>query len=333
MKNRRMALMALVMVSSVAFAGPRGTGSPPPPFVPEIGYTYSSGRNSSELRLSNREGTAAILVHRSNIAQGIPKYDLAPPNVDRRPNIAFIEKDGTGRMLIKLTTWYRDADGNVRVSTPTTLLTTSSATYQEVMDVEFSPDGTKLAYMIAPASLEREIYIYDLLLDKTELLIKTNSGFSLAWHASGNHLYYDTFPDENSGLKFVFRVPTNQGVQSAGQLFISRTGIIGDLEVTRPYSTYYIDGLIVSYSEGGANRVAFYKDDGVASPEPQVFLSRDGSPLPARNAQINCTGSTMLHQMMNTRNLDRGMYNTVTRDVTTWSTDKAIGILGWMPCA
>ncbi len=186
METRRLALMALALVSSVAFAGPKAPNSSPTPFVPEIGYTYSGG-NSSELRLSNREGTAAVLVYRSNVSGGVAFFDFAPPNVDGKNRIAFNEKDGSGNRFLKITTWHYDANGSVKVGTPTTLLQFGTASYPHVVDVEVSPDGRKLSYLIATAQYAREIYVHDFASGATELLTKMDSKGNYVFNLAGSY--------------------------------------------------------------------------------------------------------------------------------------------------
>lgn len=326
MKFRRYALITMALASSVAFAGPKAPSSGTA-FKPEIGYTYASGK-TGELRLSNREGTAAILVYRANTYGGVRRFDLAPPNVDGKNRIAFVETDSDGNWFLKVSTWYYDADGTVKVTTPTLIHSeVGGGNNNTIANPEFSPDGTKLVYLVAPG---RRVYVHDFASGgKTDLLVE-EGGYSLSWHASGNHLYYEDIVDSK---RQIFRVPTNQGLQRTGHLILTLAEI-ADLDVSRPNSTYYPDGLFVSFRNTTTERwkMAYYADDGVTLGEQQIFLAKDGSPLPALKGHMNCTGSEMIHVMSNTRHNHKGIYNTVTKEVTTWSTDSSIGDTDWMPC-
>ena len=116
--------LALLLGSS-ALAAPKPPTSAD--FQPEIAYTYSSG-SSTDLRLANRAGDKAVLVHRSSA--GIGLFDLSVEGPNR---IAYRAGDG-----LFVRTWSAKP---VTISEPPQTIYTGSTE-----GVDFSPDGSELAF-------------------------------------------------------------------------------------------------------------------------------------------------------------------------------------------
>lgn len=319
MALRRYALIALILAGSAAFAGKRPPSTAT--FVPEIAYNYNSG-DYGELRLSNREGTAAVLVHRSSTYAGIPRFDLAPVDVKR---IAFTEKFDTKRVL-RFTTW-NSTDGKVTVGTPQTLYEGVG----NVWEVEFSPDGQRIAFWVSGDGVNR-INIYHFADNRIETILDGHGGAGLAWHPSGNFLYYHVA--DYGG--HVYRVRTDAGLQPKGDPIVSY-GEVSDIDTSRSAATGDSGGFIVSFRNQAQStepmKTVFHADDGQTVSAGKIYLDESGAPLAGYLGHYNCSNTAFIHRIYTSRKQHTGYYDLASRKVNGFSTDNNINFTDWMPCA
>jgi hypothetical protein len=319
----RLAMLAISLTSTMAIAGSKQTGGSV--FVPEIGYTYNSSR-SSDLRLSNREGTAAILVYRAPIRGGIWAFDLAPQGVNR---IAFVEEDANAAKVLKLTTWRTDEAGNVKVAIPQQL--DFGTGKDNLRDVEFSPDGQKLAFWLLGNGLDR-VSVHDFATGETTILAEGTGGRGLSWHPSGKFIYFHR--GRSGGNNEVIRIPTDQGQQTNG-VTVASYGEIHDVDTSRPGTTGDANGFMVSYRSTVDLRIntAFYSDDGTTATLSKIYTGPTGAVLPSLLGHYNCDNTKFIYRISSTRDRHVAYYDIATRQVTTFSTDSNISWTDWMPCA
>lgn len=318
----QIAILAITLTSAIAIAGPKTVTSSV--FVPEIGYTYNTSR-SSDLRLSNREGTAAILVHRAPTSAVIRAFDLAPRGVNR---ITFIEQGADFAKVLKLSTWRTDDAGNIKV-TPSEQLYTGPGK-DNLFEVEFSPDGQKLAFWVSGNGFSR-VLVHDFGTGTVTPLVEGHGGFGLSWHPSGKFLYY--YQAGNGGSN-VFRVPTDQGQQTTGTA-VAFYGQIHDIDTSRPGTTGDANGFMVSYRNPATNRIntAFYTDDGSTATLAKIYNDATGAVLPSLLGHYNCENTKFIYRISDTIKRDVAYYDIATRQKTSFSTDSNINFTDWMPCA
>ena len=153
-----LAVAAVALLASAASmeAKPPGSGSGGTT-APEIVYTYE-GRSGWQLRVANEDGTGAVTLHSSSA----PIYARLGPSGSRQ--IAFWE----GKTLKLLT--YDVTTTGVRSAGITTLTSTSGSQFNVIVDFDFSPAGTHLAWWHPD---ERKIYVYDLQSPGASELIST----------------------------------------------------------------------------------------------------------------------------------------------------------------
>ncbi|MDP3676201.1 MAG: hypothetical protein Q8R44_14085 [Novosphingobium sp.] len=148
--------LALLALGSSALAGPKPPASPV--FEPEIGYTYASG-NYMDLRLANRVGDKAILVHRTGFG-ALGSFDLSDEATRR---IAYT--DG-GKLYVRI--W--ETGTAVAVSGPDPVY--EGPKLVEAMD--FSPKGDRLAFTVLSAAGD-EILVSDFAAPPNRCLPATRS--------------------------------------------------------------------------------------------------------------------------------------------------------------
>jgi hypothetical protein len=129
---------SLLVISTIAAAAPKPPANGT--FTPEIGYTYASG-STMDLRLANRAGYKAILVHRTGYGK-LRSFDLSD-SASRR--IAYTDGE-----KLYLRRWEID-NGAIKVL-PAQLI------YDGLVDrMDFKQDGSRLAFTTigeaAPASI------------------------------------------------------------------------------------------------------------------------------------------------------------------------------------
>lgn len=129
----------------VAAGKPKPAPTPTPaPFVPEIAYSYTSGK-TSDLRLANRDGSAAVLVHRTSGRLG--RFDLSSEAAHK---IAYTEN---GDVWIR--TWTVSP---FSVSNPQMLFDGPPVDSKGdgIVQVDFSPDDSKVVF-----GSQHQIFLYD----------------------------------------------------------------------------------------------------------------------------------------------------------------------------
>lgn len=323
MTFHRTALLALLLANSVPSAGAQPPSSTTTAFKPEIGYTYA-GSNYCDLRLSNVEGTAAILVARTN--KCAPAFDLAPDNVRM---IAYIEA-GTSVIggALKLVQWSYDGT-QVKIAALPPIDTGTG----EVRAVEFSPDGSKLAMFTFDQyrSVPNQVIVHDFATGANRTILNGDPAYVLAWHPTLNVIYLRARPV--NGSRRVARInvdsPADQVMVEVGDGYSE----MDDIDTSRQFdSGEYRDGFVVSYrNAAGAMRTDFYSDDGINVLNKGVFKKTDGTDVPLYRGHFNCSNSEIVHRIYATRTSQVGIYNIASKQTRLFSSAN-LGTTDWMSC-
>ena len=179
---------ALLALGSSALAGPK----PPTTaeFEPEIGYTYASG-NYMDLRLANRAGDKAILVHRTGFGK-LRSFDLSDEASKR---IVYID-DTT----LFVRTWSI-INGAVAIGGPDPIF--AGPGLPEIPD--FSPDGSKIAFsVLSPTEPGIRIYDFNAPAAGTPLLLTGWNAFTVRWHPDGQRIYFSGYQSGMTSSKRLF---------------------------------------------------------------------------------------------------------------------------------
>lgn len=283
----------------------------PANFDPEIGYTYASG-NYMDLRLANRAGSAAILVHRSAFG-AISGFDLAPEQSEAGAvqRIAFIDREN---LFVK--TWTKNP---VAVSGTPELLYDGIGT---VETVDFSPDGSQLVFNTLGNDVFK-IIVHDFAPDagqESQRIVPTNLLVSkVRWDDTGNSIFVIGRPTESpTDAPALYRVDLSGNATKLRDLPSSNTLLDFDVSKAPPS-----DGSRIAM--GASGEVSLLAFSGALQ-----RIAAKGS-----LAHFNCNNTAIIH-----RGADRKRSTTITSllpnvSPQTWSSDSNIHHTDWLqrlPC-
>lgn len=301
--------LALLMLGSSAFAGPK----PPATnvFEPEIGYTYASG-NYMDLRLANRAGDKAVLVHRTAFG-ALGSFDLSDEASKR---IAY--QDG-GKLYVRS---WQTTNGAVSIGAPSLIF--AGPGRAESMDV--SPDGSKLAFSVNatpdfPDYGGIGIYYLNSPSPADPVILTGWQVFTVRWHPTEDQIVL--FVGRRLGTTEPLNIhrfyPANGGVE----LFLALPSSPIEFDVTRPSATIFGFGHGVAFNYGSVPRI-YFNTTGYGQVLAEGTL-----------AHFNCRNDAIIHRAFATRRPPtRISYLRAGDGATqfdTWSTDSNIHHTDWMP--
>lgn len=304
----RMALAAtgLLAIASAATAGPKPPVSST--FAPEIGYTYASG-NYMDLRLANRTGSQAILVHRTAFG-ALGSFDLSDELSKR---IAY--QDG-GRLHVRA--WQKSGD-TVSVTAPTEI--EFGPGRAEVAD--FSPDGSKLAFSFGGSPDLGGVMVYDFnvaddpLTSERENLSPVLGGwqvFTVRWHPFENALLFVGHVLNDGQPPRIHRLDLGTGAVSVA---VDGLSFPINFDVTRSWPLS-VAGIVANQRDSSLLRL--YGFDGTS---PTTLA--EGS-----FAHFNCRNDAIIHRAFAVRRPPTRI-TYLAGGFETWSTDSNIHHTDWMP--
>jgi hypothetical protein len=220
----------------LATSAPAGAGKPgSATFEPEVAYTILTG--STELRITDITGSKSATLY--SVRQNI-NFDLAP-----RAQHQIVFSEGNA---LKLLTYSVDSSG---VST-LNIATIYSAGAERIDAVDFSPDGSRVAFVQGSKKL--------MVLDLTQPTIPPvkwteDSVFigRIAWYKGGSAIAY-VGPIGTSPDQYVFEV-AGEGATPTALLHEINVDMI-DASHTDP------DALVVTYNRNPGPRVGLWKAGG-----------------------------------------------------------------------
>lgn len=303
------------LVGSAAAAAICATGlvaakpSKPPPsttFEPEIAYSYASG-SYMDLRLANRQGTAAVLVHRGAYG-ALSTFDLAPEAAGAPNRISFAERDKG--LFVK--TWTKN---------PVTISATAQSIHPgPVESSDFSPDANELVFSVIGASPAIVIHDFAATGDQpTQRVLSTRYyAFWVRWNPAGGAIFFSGGPSDGNGPIKLYSLDITSTDGIATELFDMPNPI--GVDVTRPPSS---DASRVVYDYFGA-----------------LYLSKlDGSDRSKLTdgslAHFNCSNSAVIHRGAGRRRPTLITSLASPQAPATWSSDSNIHHTDWLhrsPC-
>jgi WD40 repeat protein len=233
---RQVTLSAAVaaMLCGSAYAGkPSGGGGSPPP-NPQIAYEVLSGK-SNKLVVSDENGTNASTLYTSTPSF---RFDLAPRS---QRQIAIV--DSSTSAALRLLTYAQTGTGAF-AATSTVVLDTGTFAPRRGSNVDFSPDGTKLAYACNSDGINTEhLCVYDLTTHSAAQWGSDSFYWDLAWFKGGAAIAYST--EDADG---VTRLHEIDGPGATPQVVFETKGDL-DLDAARSTS----DALVLDYHDASGN--------------------------------------------------------------------------------
>ena len=214
----------------------------PAPFVPALAYKYGP----EEIRLSNADGTQAVLLVRKPRGDSILWLSLAPLSQRRA---AYIEATNSGTVRsLRIVSWAQQATGGLAITIDAQPMLASQNTGMALADVDFSPDGSQLAVLLTDYNSNSELRLFDVASRQQvgQAIPLIGQAMSLSWRPSDNSILLrgpnGVFSYKNGTQTHLFDEP-NQGSELDA---FNGTA----LDVILPYKDYPIQGNLVQRWDG-----------------------------------------------------------------------------------
>lgn len=148
-------------------------------FVPALSYRYGSG--STDLRLSNADGSQAVLLARMPLGTGIIHHAIAPLG---RREAAFVYVPAPGTNEVRLVDWSQPTFGGpLSVTLDPKPLFTRTGTGVEITSVDYSPDGNTIAVVSWVQGTNQDVRFFD-------VATRTQSGAAVPLTIAGSNAHY-----------------------------------------------------------------------------------------------------------------------------------------------
>ena len=289
---RRALFSTALLFASASFAAKPPPPPPPPPSTPEVAYRLPDGKGT-KLVVSAENGSNQMTLYR--LSGGSFNFDLAPR---ARQQIAIVDGP-TG--VLKLLNYNINTSG-VYVPGTTEILEPSGANGP----VDFSPDGTKIAYSCCGNSSPRQLIVQDLVTHEKTVWAEGSFYYDISWFRDGASIVYSkvlplevfevTAPMEDPQL--IYGAPQGQQI---------------DVESARTHP----DRLVISVNDSGTGRIALW-EAGTGVLDPDMVNSNK-----SWRGTLNCTDEKLAYlgvqntsgsQAFYVRELDTGITTLVSKN-------------------
>lgn len=274
------AVLGSLFLASASFAAPPPASSSDP----EIALRLPNGKGT-KLVVSTERGYNPMTIYTSPTSF---RFDLAPRG---QRQVAIVEGSGSSTSL-KLLTYTVNGSG---VYVQSSLVTLAPA--RTFSNVDFSPDGTKIAYACCSDGTNQKLAVYNLIDNSITYWATARYFWDLVWFKGGASIAYSTSsPVELYELT---------GPGAAPQLLYTGRGELNiDSSRTDP------DTLVLSYNDvAGDARIGLWKGGIFSNPD----LARS-----ARSwvGTLNCTDTKLAYGGVQNNSGSQAFY---VRDLTTGS--------------
>jgi hypothetical protein len=228
------AVVLLSCASPIIAAKPPGGGGNPPPANPQIAYRFLNGR-TVHLMVANENGTNAFSLYNSQTSFA---FDLAPR---AQQQIAIVNGTGASARLYLLS--YEATGFGTFATTGVEEITPA----RQGSRMDFSPDGTKIAYSCCFDGVNEKLAVYDLTDDSITHWATGTYFWDIAWYRGGTSIAYSTMKD-------VYELTAPNATPQ--HLFGIAEGQV-DIDSARTDN----DALVISYNDTtGAARIGLWKN-------------------------------------------------------------------------
>jgi hypothetical protein len=226
--------LLFVAVATAAASKPSGGGGTSHGSTPnpEIAYQSSSG-NTFKLIVANEDGTNANTLYSSSAPL---RFDLAP----RAQHQIAISISSTTDPAIVLLSYDVTGTGAFAATGTTRIASARRGTF-----VDFSPDGTKLAFACCSNGQTETLVVYDLTTNTTTPWATDTFFWDVAWFRGGNSIAYSVPNADGSAGDTLYEVP-GPGMMPQ-PLLKDSSEIYFDAARTDP------DALVVNYHDATGN--------------------------------------------------------------------------------
>ena len=153
-------LLAALCATTALLTGGAKPAPTPTSFTPALSYRY----NGTDIRLANANGSAAVLLVRLPIAQGltasVTQLAMAPLSLRQ---VAFVDLSSGVSESVRIVSWTQTTPGGPLTVTldPTPLFTIPGSPAAKITSLDYSPDGSKLAVVSNVDGQNNEVRVFD----------------------------------------------------------------------------------------------------------------------------------------------------------------------------
>ena len=154
-------LLAALCASAALLTGAAKPAPQPTAFTPALAYRYAT----QEIRLANADGSAAVLLARLPVAQGltasVTQLAIAPLSLRQ---VAFVDLSSGVSESVRIVGWTQTTPGGPLTVTldPNPLFTIPGSPAAKITSLDYSPDGTRLAIVSHIDGQNNEVRVFDL---------------------------------------------------------------------------------------------------------------------------------------------------------------------------
>ena len=310
---RRIALSALVTFAlcapAVAGKPSHGGGDTPPP-NPQIAYEALSGK-SNKLIVSDENGTNASTLYSSTPTF---RFDLAPRS---QRQIAIMDS-AVGTPLRLLT--YDVTGSGTFAATSVVALDTGAYVPRRGSNVDFSPDGTKIAYACNTNNIDTEhLCVYDLTTQTASEWGTDSFYWDLAWFKGGAAIAYST--EDADGVTRLHEI--DGPGQTPSVVFETK----GDLDIARANTDAHVNALVLDYHDTLGNALIGLWQDG-------TFLDSDlAHSSVGFFGELNCSDTELAYQGPPNTSPDWYLRNLTQGTQTIFSKSNLHWVQFWPTCS
>lgn len=179
MRRSSSVILATLLLSSVSFAAKPPPPPPPAPSTPQIGYRLPDGKGT-KLVVSSENGANQMTLYKSSASF---RFDLAPRG---QKQVAIVDGFSTSPTLRLLT--YDINSSGIYVQSSLQTLTSARGSG----NVDFSPDGTKIAYICCSDGTNETLAVYDLTDGSITPWATAPFFWDITWFRNGASIAYST---------------------------------------------------------------------------------------------------------------------------------------------
>lgn len=256
-------LVATLLLSTAAVAGKPARGGNSPPPNPEIAYRTLSGK-SVKLMVANEDGTNATALYSSQTSF---VFDLAP-----RAQRQIAISTGTGaESKLSLLSYTTTGSGTFATTGIVELTPARQGTR-----IDFSPDGTRIAYACCYDGSSETLAVYDLTDNSVTHWATGDYFWDIAWFRNGASIAFSTL-----GPTALYELDA-PGAEP-------RLLYAGQGEINVDSSRVHPDRLVVSYNdEAGDARIGMFEAPTASNPEGGFVSTDIANSARAWQGTLNC---------------------------------------------
>ena len=170
------AVIGALLLSSASLAAKPPPPPPPPSSGPELGLRLPNGKGT-KLVFANENGSNQMTIYTTTASF---RFDLAPRG---QRQVAIVDGP-SGASTLKLLTYSINSGVYVQSSLRTLAPARSGS------NIDFSPDGTKIAYVCCSNGTTEKLVVYDLTDDSITEWSTGDYFWDFAWYKAGSAIAY-----------------------------------------------------------------------------------------------------------------------------------------------